>query len=155
MQYGIGSIVLLERIIFKSTYRNGEVISKFSSDHSYSRPVMIIAEDSENTYFLPVTTKKCINFKKIKNNYPIGNIDSRNSYVCLGSIQKRNVCYREEIARLKPEVLLRVLQEFCEFQETTNLDPEYNEIKELIYEKINELNDDVYKKTKKLIRLKK
>lgn len=49
MDYDIGSIVMLENVVFKTTYLNNKLTKKFILDHAKKRPAIIIAEDKENT----------------------------------------------------------------------------------------------------------
>lgn len=47
MDYDIGSIVMLENIVFKTAYLNNKLTRKFTFDHAKKRPAIIIAEDKE------------------------------------------------------------------------------------------------------------
>lgn len=71
MDYDIGSIVMLENVVFKTTYLNNKLTKKFILDHAKKRPAIIIAEDKENTYFLTITSGK-YGVKKHEDRYYIG-----------------------------------------------------------------------------------
>lgn len=71
MDYDIGSIVMLENIVFKTAYLNNKLTRKFTFDHAKKRLAIIIAEDKENTYFLTITSGKC-GVKKHEDRYYIG-----------------------------------------------------------------------------------
>ena len=48
MDYDIGSIVMLENVVFKTAYLNNKLTRKVTFDHAKKRPAIIIAEDKEN-----------------------------------------------------------------------------------------------------------
>lgn len=81
MDYDIGSIVMLENIVFKTTYLNNKLTKKFTFDHAKKRPAIIIAEDKENTHFLTITSSKC-GVKKHEDRYYIGEKKNRNWRLC-------------------------------------------------------------------------
>ena len=140
MDYEIGSIVFIKKVIFKTSIKNQKVEFYCEVDHARSRPAIIIAEDSDYTYFLHITSKE---FYEKNNQYYIGPISKNNigGYICLESVQKRNLCYRDEITKIDDEQLLKILRKFCEYQENIRMDEEYPKIKQLIYNTINELSN--------------
>lgn len=70
----------------------------------------------------------------------------------LTNIYKRNICFRNELCYLEPNVLLSLLIKFKKFQENIKMDEEYINISKIIDEKINELT---YKKNKQKTLIKK
>jgi len=146
--YEIGSIILLKKIIFKTTRKNNVITSRCTIDHAHRRPAIIIAEDEDFTYFLHITSKK---FKhSLLNQHYIGSKDEQliGGFACLEAIQKRNLCYRNEIMRIENSQLREILIKFCEYEENKNIDNEKNNIKQKIYDKINELDCVKVKKQK-------
>ncbi len=141
--YEIGSIILISNVIFKNKIIRNKLVKRYEIDHAHKRPAIIIAEDENYTYFLKIISR---NIKKgiIKYaQYPVFNPNEKHyikGYISLDSIYKRPVCYRDEIESISDEDLLKLLQKFCYFQENYLMDEEYECIKKLIYEKIEELS---------------
>ena len=113
MDYDIGSIVMLENVVFKTAYLNNKLTRKVTFDHAKKRPAIIIAEDKENTYFLTITSGKS-GVKKHKDRYYIGEKSKTEigGYVVLTNIYKRNICFRNELCYLEPNDLLSLLIKF-------------------------------------------
>ncbi len=153
MDYDIGSIVMLENVVFKTAYLNNKLTRKVTFDHAKKRPAIIIAEDKENTYFLTITSGKS-GVKKHKDRYYIGEKSKTEigGYVVLTNIYKRNICFRNELCYLEPNDLLSLLIKFKKFQENIKMDEEYINISKIIDGKINELT---YKKNKQKTLIKK
>ncbi len=141
--YEVGSIILIKNIIFKNVVIKNKVVKKCEVDHARKRPAVVIAEDENYTYFLKIgsrnITRSIIKYAQ----YPISNSKENNrvkGYISLEGIYKVPICYRDELECILDEDLLELLKSFCDFQENYLMDEEYQNIKNIIYEKIEELS---------------
>lgn len=148
--YEIGSIVLLDNVIFKTKIEGKEIKKGNRTDHAKKRPAIVIAEDEENTYFLHITSKRFVGNNEDVNQFYVGEKTDFDigGYIQFTDIHKRDICFREEKAYLENENLKKMLIDFCNYQENIRMDEEYPKIKQIIYNKIYKL-DGIKLKSKK------
>lgn len=138
MVSSVGSIVILKGIIFKTDGREKHYII----DHAYKkgRPALVIHETEDAIYHLLITTKNADVPDFYDYELLIDKRNGINGYVKFNEIHKRPLCYEEEIYHLSDEEMIKILKGLCLFQNTCGLDDEYEYLKPIIENKIDELN---------------
>lgn len=137
--YDIGSIILIENHIFK----NAKGVRKYEIDHCKKRPAIVIAEDSENFYYLTLTSTKGKDFRQFK-----FRSKNKESYITLENIYEKKIYGAIERERLSDKQLLELLQKFYNYH-VNKQDPMFKKIEKLVLAKIKELvlnNKQIHKK---------
>ena len=137
--YDIGSIILVENHIFKNT----KGVRKYEIDHCRKRPAIVIAEDSENFYYLTLTSTKGKDFRQFKFHNK-----NKESYITLENIYEKKIYGAIERERLSDKQLLELLQKFYNYH-VNKQDPMFKKIEKLVLAKIKELvlnNQQIHKK---------
>lgn len=137
--YDIGSIILVENHIFKNT----KGVRKYEIDHCRKRPAIVIAEDSENFYYLTLTSTKGKDFRQFKFRRK-----NKESYITLESIYEKKIYGAIEREKLSDKQLLELLQKFYNYH-VNKQNPMFKKIEKLVLTKIKELvlnNQQIHKK---------
>lgn len=130
----VGSVIVIENQIFKANNNKNNFMSRV--DHAPKRPVVIIAEDDDNFYYLTLTKDS----RKPHTKFSYITSNGQTSYVTLENIYQKRIFGTKELDCLQGETLLELLMDFYKYQSTTKkTDPLFKKIEKLILEKIKEL----------------
>ncbi len=141
--YNIGSIILITYFIFDNT--QGKNI-----DHAKHRPCIVIGEDKENVYFLPISSSyaKCNSNCKYK--IPSKYIDNnKDEYVNFNNIYSKKICGYYVKDDIDENDLYNLLLSFYQYHVKNNNNEIFKNIKNIVYEEIMRINIKNQKTTHK------
>lgn len=137
--YNIGSIILMKYFIF-----NNRQTKKI--DHAKFRPCIVICEDEENIYILPISSSynkinpSCqyqIPSKYIDNNKP--------EYVDFDNIYTSKICGYPIKDDIDVNDLYDLLINFYQYHKKNNNNKLFNNIENIIYSELTNLNNKIQK----------
>lgn len=131
--YNIGSIILLKNFIYKDHTGTKKI------DHAKYRPCLVIGEDNENIYILPISSSILKNNRESHYEIPNKYIDiNKKEYIDFNAIYKAKICGYRVKDDLDTNDLYDLLTSFYQYH-TKNNNEEFNKIKDIIYNEIKKL----------------
>ena len=133
----LGSVVKLKNVIFKTCH--GEKRCYIDRARLKGRPAIVICETEDRIYHLLITHH---DFQTLieKRDYELPNDIGVDGFVKLNEIHSRPLCYEEELNIIPDELMVDILSRFCQYQELTDMDEQYEEIRPYVYKKVCDLS---------------